>query len=186
MTKEPAAPVVGEDGSLTATAAEMAKGRAERTQPAAAPLAPDANPATSAVTARDVLVAVGIFLRAAVGVAVVLLLVAVFQFLMDRVACGSGGMQVSTARMQADLLEDALKAYWLDCEQYPGPAVGLNALVVNPGVKRWQGPYIVVGARPPAVPVDPWGRPYRYRVTGGRPVVDSAGPDGIFGTSDDV
>lgn len=40
---------------------------------------------------------------------------------------------------------------------------------------------------PEAPPKDPWGRPVRYRRSGPlRAFLASAGPDGVFGTSDDV
>lgn len=34
--------------------------------------------------------------------------------------------------------------------------------------------------------VDSWGKPFRYRVVDGRPIVDSAGPDREFDTQDDI
>jgi len=36
------------------------------------------------------------------------------------------------------------------------------------------------------IPSDPWGRPYRYRLVDAFPVIESAGPDGAFGTADDL
>ena len=40
------------------------------------------------------------------------------------------------------------------------------------------------------IPLDPWGRPYRYvrlgKETPGDCNIISAGPDGVFGTKDDI
>ncbi len=86
------------------------------------------------------------------------------------------------ARIQLVELDAALALYLTDCGSPPTTAQALNALLNDPGVTGWHGPYLV-GAR---IPLDPWGMPFRYRMVGGRPTVDSAGPDLLFGTADDL
>jgi general secretion pathway protein G len=63
----------------------------------------------------------------------------------------------STAKTQIELLGQALDQFRLDTGHYPTTAEGLNALMANPGVQAWDGPYLQK-----AVPNDPWGRPYNY------------------------
>ncbi|RPJ55306.1 MAG: type II secretion system protein GspG [Acidobacteria bacterium] len=57
-------------------------------------------------------------------------------------------------------LANALSVFHLDVGRYPSTAEGLRALVDDPGLGYWAGPYLRKG-----LPQDPWGRPYRYRVT---------------------
>lgn len=71
-----------------------------------------------------------------------------------------GRSRQQAARIQIEMLGTALDAYRLDVGHYPTTEQGLQALVVNPGEERWDGPYIK------RVPVDPWGRPYQYRCPG--------------------
>lgn len=63
------------------------------------------------------------------------------------------------ARAQIELLGAALDQYSLDTGSYPPSTVGLDALVRNPNVSGWNGPYL----KKEAVPVDPWGNPYSYK-----------------------
>jgi general secretion pathway protein G len=77
----------------------------------------------------------------------------------------------TTARTQIDLLGVALDNYRLDNGSYPTTEQGLAALrerpMREPVPANWRGPYLRK-----AVPVDPWGRPYLYRV-------ESAGGSGF-------
>ncbi len=63
------------------------------------------------------------------------------------------------ARAQIELLGAALDQYSLDTGSYPPSTVGLDALVSNPNVPGWSGPYLTKNA----VPLDPWGNPYNYK-----------------------
>ncbi len=64
------------------------------------------------------------------------------------------------ARIQIQRLATVLEYYRLDTGSYPSTAQGLEALITPPpGVRGWKGPYVDGGE----LPVDPWGRPYRYR-----------------------
>ncbi len=73
-----------------------------------------------------------------------------------------GKSEVKTAKTQIDALEKALDQYRLDTGHYPANEAGLNALMVSPATEtKWQGPYLKK-----AVPADPWGNPYVYRIPG--------------------
>jgi len=50
----------------------------------------------------------------------------------------------------------------IDAGRYPTQQEGLGALVANPGIGKWEGPYL----KSKGVPVDPWGHPYQYRMPG--------------------
>jgi general secretion pathway protein G len=70
-----------------------------------------------------------------------------------------GQSRQATARAQIELLGAALDQYRLDVGAYPGAALGLTALVQNPNIPNWNGPYL----KKPAVPNDPWGHAYQYK-----------------------
>lgn len=92
-----------------------------------------------------------------------------------------GKSEVKAARAQIDALEKALDQYRLDAGHYPAMDAGLNALVVKPASEpKWQGPYLKK-----AVPDDPWGHPYIYRIPGEHGEYDlfSYGRDGQQGGS---
>jgi general secretion pathway protein G len=92
-----------------------------------------------------------------------------------------GKSEVQVARSQIDSLEKALDQYRLDTRHYPTAEQGLEALTSKPGNEaNWSGPYLKK-----AVPNDPWGRPYVYRVPGSKAEFDlySLGRDGKPGGS---
>lgn len=70
-----------------------------------------------------------------------------------------GQSKQTTARAQIELLGAGLDQYRLDVGSYPPSSVGLEALVRNPNLSNWSGPYL----KKNAIPLDPWGRPYQYR-----------------------
>jgi general secretion pathway protein G len=70
-----------------------------------------------------------------------------------------GQSKQTAARAQIELFGAALDQYRLDVGAYPAAAAGLQALVQNPSVANWNGPYL----KKPAVPLDPWGRAYQYK-----------------------
>jgi general secretion pathway protein G len=96
-----------------------------------------------------------------------------------------GKSEVQVARAQIDSLEKALDQYRLDTRHYPSAEQGLDALVARPqGENGWSGPYLKK-----AVPTDPWGRPYVYRMPGQKGEFDlySLGKDGRpGGTGEDA
>jgi general secretion pathway protein G len=74
-----------------------------------------------------------------------------------------GKARTETAKVQIRAISTALDTYALDNGGYPPPQVGLNALVQQPqGTMRWSGPYLTKAEGL----IDPWGRPYQYRVPG--------------------
>jgi general secretion pathway protein G len=70
-----------------------------------------------------------------------------------------GQSKQAAAKAQIELFGAALDQYRLDIGAYPPAGVGLPALVQNPNAAAWNGPYL----KKPAVPADPWGRPYQYK-----------------------
>jgi general secretion pathway protein G len=70
-----------------------------------------------------------------------------------------GQSKQTTARAQIELLGAGLDQYRLDVGSYPPSSLGLEALVRNPNLSNWNGPYL----KKNAIPLDPWGRPYQYR-----------------------
>jgi general secretion pathway protein G len=73
-----------------------------------------------------------------------------------------GKSEIQVARAQIESIEKALDQFRLDTRHYPSAEQGLDALVVKPSNEaNWSGPYLKK-----AVPADPWGRPYVYRVPG--------------------
>ena len=87
-----------------------------------------------------------------------------------------GKSETKVARAQLDALEKALDQYRLDTGHYPAPESGLAALIEKPpNETKWDGPYLKK-----IVPMDPWGRPYIYKLPGEHGEYDlvSYGKDG--------
>lgn len=94
-----------------------------------------------------------------------------------------GKSEVKTARAQIEGLEKALDQYRIDTGHYPSTEQGLAALNTKPADEpRWGGPYLKK-----ALPNDPWGKPYQYRMPGEHGEVDifSYGSDGQPGGTGD-
>jgi general secretion pathway protein G len=93
--------------------------------------------------------------------------------------------EVGTAKAQIDALEKSLDQYRLDTGHYPSTEQGLNALFERPqNEPKWGGPYLKK-----AVPPDPWGNAFIYRVPGQKGDYDviSYGKDGRpGGTGEDA
>jgi len=89
-----------------------------------------------------------------------------------------GAANQKAAKTQIEMLGQALDAFRLDVGRYPSTSEGLNALVTNPGVEGWNGPYLKKG-----LPNDPWKRPYIYQSPGEHGDYDivSNGGDGAPG-----
>jgi general secretion pathway protein G len=98
----------------------------------------------------------------------------VFPRLIPKVGKG----RQSAAKAQIELLGQALDQFRLDTGRYPSTSEGLNALMVNPGIPNWDGPYLKK-----AVPNDSWGKPYNYQAPGCHGDYDliSYGADGAPG-----
>lgn len=73
-----------------------------------------------------------------------------------------GKSERATAKAQIEGLSRALDAYRIDTGRYPSTEQGLAALMTKPADEtKWNGPYLQK-----AVPLDPWGQAYQYRVPG--------------------
>jgi type II secretion system protein G len=62
------------------------------------------------------------------------------------------------AKEQLKEFSKAMEEYRQDCGAYPAAGHGLMALISNPRLGCWKGPYLR------SVPHDPWDRPYEYRL----------------------
>jgi general secretion pathway protein G len=92
-----------------------------------------------------------------------------------------GKSETKVAKAQIRALEDALDQYRVDTGHYPTTEQGLAALMSPPsGEAKWQGPYLKK-----ALPNDPWGNTYQYRLPGEHGDYDllSLGKDGQAGGS---
>ncbi len=90
-----------------------------------------------------------------------------------------GKSKTKIARAQIDSLDKALEQYRLDTGAYPTTEQGLASLITQPnGVTKWQGPYLKK-----ALPLDPWERPYVYKVIEAKGEIDiiTLGSDGQTG-----
>jgi general secretion pathway protein G len=68
-----------------------------------------------------------------------------------------------TASVQITNIKAALDMYLLDVGRYPSDEEGLKVLVEPAqGIAGWAGPYL----DDEAVPLDPWGQPYAYKLGG--------------------
>lgn len=78
--------------------------------------------------------------------------------------------------------DQALAVYRLDQSGYPTTDNGLQALVESPAsATNWNGPYLEG-----SLPLDPWGNPYAYEHGAEIYRITTAGPDGEFGSHDDM
>ncbi|MDB5408911.1 MAG: type secretion system protein GspG [Rhodospirillales bacterium] len=88
-----------------------------------------------------------------------------------------GRAKVDTAQIEIKSLTTGVDLFLIDVGRYPTQQEGLSVLVANPGgLASWNGPYLKANS----VPLDPWGRPYQYRIPGqhGDYDVFTLGPDG--------
>ncbi len=120
----------------------------------------------------------------------ILVVIAILGLLIGLVAPAAlrqlGGARVSVARQSIDRIGGVLDLYKLDVGRYPATEQGLVALSERPtGAATWSGPYL----KGEKIPLDPWNRPYYYRVPSARAGHDydlcsggpNAGTTGISG-----
>ena len=99
-----------------------------------------------------------------------------------------GEAKVKAAKLQIESFGSALDLFYLDVGRYPSASEGLTALVERPAnAPVWNGPYL----KNAAVPADPWGHVYLYRVPGERGPyqivsLGSDGQEGGTGTAADI
>lgn len=82
--------------------------------------------------------------------------------------------RVSTTEAQISQLRAALDIFQIDTGRLPTEDLGLNALVIDPGIPGWNGPYLRDGE----LPLDAWGGAFLYRFNGDVVRVISLGADG--------
>jgi general secretion pathway protein G len=95
-----------------------------------------------------------------------------------------GKSEQALAKAQIESFHRALAAYRLDTGAFPTTEEGLGVLTVKPpNAAKWAGPYLSK-----AVPPDPWGHAYVYRLPGSKGDYDliSYGKDGQPGGTGDA
>ena len=81
----------------------------------------------------------------------------------------------------------AMDMFEQDTGSYPSEG-GLQALITDPGITNWRGPYL----KSATIPLDPWGNEYMFQypsqLTASEFLYDiiSPGPDGAAGNEDDI
>ena len=90
-----------------------------------------------------------------------------------------GKAKQQAAKTQIELLGSALDTFRLDVGRYPTTEEGLEVLIKDPGIDKWDGPYL----KKNKIPLDPWGHPYEYKCPGEHSEYDlySLGADGQIG-----
>src|ERR1017187_10569613 len=95
--------------------------------------------------------------------------------------CGCATTQRPAPGVTSSSIKTALDCFEVDCGRFPTKAEGLGSLVKDPGVPGWKGPYWEGSF------CDRWGTPWQYQGAAARSLsILSAGPDKVFGTSDDL
>lgn len=99
--------------------------------------------------------------------------------------CRTSDAKLHAARIQIAAFHTGVDALQADIGRLPATHEQLASLLEAPaGATNWQGPYFR------EIPLDPWGRSYLYRPQPERGTnayqILSAGPDGRFGTEDDI
>jgi general secretion pathway protein G len=89
------------------------------------------------------------------------------------------------AEVQINLIATVLQDYHIDIGSFPTTEQGLGALTAAPAGlpnNKWAGPYAAK-----AIPLDPWGNPYQYELTGSDSFrIWSFGPDASDGSGDEI
>ncbi|AFM14315.1 type II secretion system major pseudopilin GspG [Turneriella parva] len=108
------------------------------------------------------------------------LMTVLFVSLGDNKAKANKGQNKLAMNTDYFSIVNALDEFKAKAGRYPNADEGLEALVRQPsGVQNWDGPYLK------KVPVDPYGTPYRYNITGSKFSVISLGADGREGGEKD-
>jgi general secretion pathway protein G len=94
---------------------------------------------------------------------------------------GSHPGQLPAAQSDLESLRLAIDKVRADVGHLPTVSDGLDSLLSDPGVSRWNGPYLQ------QIPKDPWGNDYIYVVAGdSRFALRSSGPNGRAADADDL
>lgn len=119
----------------------------------------------------------------------VLLVLAILVILTSTVGYYFVGAQkranMRATAVQINLIEKLLQDYHTDVGSFPATEQGLGALRVAPAGlpnNKWAGPYAEKD-----IPLDPWGSPYQYELTGPESYrIWSFGPDRQDGSGDEI
>lgn len=104
------------------------------------------------------------------------------SFSTPSMAVVSSEAKVDQERIHLNQVELLLRMFKLHNRDYPRDDEGLRALVQKPDARPdWRGPYTDGNAL-----IDTWGNPLVYRAEGRKAQLRSAGPDGVFNSSDDL
>ncbi len=87
--------------------------------------------------------------------------------------------QISSTRSSISNIALAIDLYEVDNGRYPE---SIQALITRGNEANWNGPYL----REARIPQDAWGNEFRYTRRDNGFEIRSAGPDGQFGTDDDI
>ena len=90
-----------------------------------------------------------------------------------------GQSQIAAAKASVGAIGTAIDLYETDNGKLPE---SLQNLINKGGEPNWNGPYL----RKAESLKDPWGNEFQYTKSGDTYTVASAGPDGSFGSGDDV
>jgi hypothetical protein len=90
---------------------------------------------------------------------------------------------IQDTRSKIEIIGNALEWYKLDCGVYPTKKIGLKALIFDPKVAGWSGPYLLTRKK---LFIDNWGKLIKFRIHDSLLDVYSAGPDKKYETNDDI
>jgi general secretion pathway protein G len=105
-----------------------------------------------------------------------------------RLAGRSKKAKISTAKIEMHGIKSALQNFEIHASRFPTQQEGLQALITKPAEldqSEWDGPYL----DDRSVPKDPFNHPYKYVYPsehGNDYDLLSSGPDGNFGSEDDI
>lgn len=97
------------------------------------------------------------------------------------VTAGSKTARVHQTEMAFGQIRSSMQMYRMHNSKYPTQEQGLVALIDNPGIKTWRGPYCE-----PELLKDAWGNEIQFESDGRKVRFTSAGEDEQVGTEDDV
>lgn len=117
-----------------------------------------------------------------IEIIIVLSLVAgLMGMIFTSVASGNETAKGKQTELLFGQLRSSLQMYRMHNVKFPSQEQGLSALVDNPGIPSWRGPY-----SEPENLIDPWGSPIQYEIEANKVRFSSAGGDGEMGTADDI
>lgn len=114
--------------------------------------------------------------------ALVVLVPIFLAIVIPKIVSPDPGARTCATEHSIDQLTSVVVAYHRDCSRWPSDEHGLDVLYTNrDAVAAWKGPYVREGDLN-----DSWGWPLRMVIEEKERLIVSAGPDGQFGTKDDI